>query len=221
MKTAKKIRGILIWLLVTVLSLLVIYDIVGNPALTPEMAMRRSEKYHMVGPSKVIWEGVSCDWWYDRLLLGETDYGYCLYQYDSESFGYAQNCLRYVEKGTRACFLGRDGGFNWDINVLPIFAITENPRAVRARLTLETVSDDHSIYEGIYTVEAELCGGVLYQFALDMTDMDQTVRNFWEDRLCDDMWGYYGIFGKTTLELYDREGNLLETIVTEYPANEK
>jgi len=177
MKTAKKIRGILIWLLVTVLSLLVIYDIVGNPALTPEMAMHRREKYHMVGPSKVIWEGESCDWWYDRLLLGETDYGYCLYQYDSESFGYAQNCLRYVEKGIRACFLGRDGGVGWDINVLPIFAITENPRAVRARLTLETVSDDHSIYEGIYTVEAELCGARIKRRCGVMTAAPAEIRN--------------------------------------------
>lgn len=88
-------------------------------------------------------------------------------------------------------------------------------------MTLDTECDENQIYVGTYKARAELCGGVLYQFALDMTDMDQTVRNFWEDRLCDDMWGYYGIFGKTTLELYDREGNLLETIVTEYPANKK
>lgn len=218
MKTAKKIRGIILWLLITLLSVYAIYVAIGSPALTPEMAMRRSEKYALVGPSKVIWEGASCHHWYDRMLLGETDYGYCLYLYDSDTYGYAQDCLRYVEKGTKVCFLARTGGVTWDIDVLQIFAITENSRAVRARLTLETKNDENSLYEGIYTAEAELCGGVLYQFGLDMTDMDQTVRRFWKNRLSNDMWGYYGIGGTATLELFDREGNLLETIVTEYPA---
>lgn len=216
MKTAKKVRGILLWLLITVLSVYAIYVVIGSPALTPEMAMRRREKSAWVGPSKVIWEGESCHWRYDRLLLGETDYGYCFYKYDSDIFD--SGSFAYVEKGTKGCFLVGSGTVPVDINIFQLFAITDDPKAVRAQLTLETKCDENPIYVGTYTTQAELSGGVFYQFAVDITDMDRTVLGFWTDRLVDDDRVYRNISGTATLELFDREGNLLETIVTEYPA---
>lgn len=218
MKTSRKIRGILIWLLVTVLSVLAIYELFGSPALTPEMALRRKEKYAWVGPSEVIWEGESCHWWYDRLLLGETDYGYCFYKYDGGVYG--SGSFDYVEKGKRECFLVGSGTVPVDINIFQLFAITDNPKAVRARLTLETECEGEPKYTGTYTAQAELSGGVFYQFAVDITDMDRTVLGFWAERLEDDDRVYRNISGTATLELFDREGNLIDTVVTEYPAFE-
>lgn len=109
MKTAKKIRGILIWLLITILSLVVIYDSIGSPALTPEMAMSRREKAAWIGPSKVIWEGESCHHWYERMLLGETDYGYCLYQYDSDTYMRRTACAMWKRERKCASWEGQAG----------------------------------------------------------------------------------------------------------------
>ena len=220
MKTAKKLRGILIWLLISVISLWVIYDTVGSPALTPEMALRRRERNAWVGPSKVIWEGEGDSWACDRLILGETDYGYCFFMYKAESYGYGSNHFAYVEKGKRECFLVDKGVVPVDIHVFLVFAITDNPKAVRAQLTLETKCDENPLYTGTYITQAELSGGVFYQFAVDVSEMDRTVQGFWADRMIGDDRAYRGISGTATLELYDREGNLLETIVTEYPATE-
>lgn len=220
MKTAKKIRGILLWLMVTLLSVYAIYVAFHSPALTPEMAMRRKEKSAWVGPSKVFWEGESHSWAYDCLILGETDYGYCFFMYNSENFGYAMNRFAYVEKGTRGCFLVDRSVVPIDIHVFPVFAITDNPKAVRAQLTLETECDEEPAYAGIYMAQAELSGGMFYQFAVDITDMDRAVYYFWADRLVDDDRIYRNISGTATLEFYDREGNLIDTVVTEYPATQ-
>lgn len=216
MKTTKKIKGILLWMVVALLSVYAIYVAFHSPSLTPEMAMRRREKSDWVGPSKVIWEGESCHWMHDRLLLGETDYGYCFYKYDSDIFD--SGSFAYVEKGTKGCFLLGSGTVPVDIHIFQLFAISDDPKAVRAQLTLETKCDEKPLYAGAYITQAELSGGVFYQFAVDITDMDRTVQGFWADRLSGDDRVYRDISGTATLELFDREGNLIETIVTEYPA---
>ena len=219
MKTSKKIRGILLWLAIIAVSLWAIYVTIGSPDLTPEMGMHRLERLYKVGPSKIIWEGESFHRWYDRMILGETDYGYCFYLYDSGSYGYGMDSLTYVEKGREGCFVSHRSTITVESEVLPVFAISGDPRAVEARLTLETKSE-MAVYEGTYTGRAELSGGVFYQFSVDITDMDLTVKNYWEDRLNGDERTDQWISGVMTLELFDRDGNLLDTIVTEYPASQ-
>ena len=218
MKTSKKIRGILIWLLVTILSVLAIYEVFGSPALTLEMALRRRERSAWVGPSKVIWEGASDLWPYDCLLVGETDYGYCFYAYRSNNFEYGR--FDYVEKKSEEQFLILSGSVPVDVNVFELYVITDNAKAVRAQLTLETKCDEEPSYCGTYTAQAELNAGVFYQFAMDITGMDYGVLSFWADRLNGDDRIYRNISGTATIALYDRDGNLIDTIVTEYPVIE-
>ena len=219
MKTSKKIRGILLWLGIIAVSLWAIYVNLGSPALTPQMGMRRLERLYKVGPSKIIWEGETPHRWSDRLIQGETDYGYCFYLYASGSYGYGVDSLTYVEKGRERCFVSNRSSMTADSTVLPVFAINGNSRAVEARLTLETKSETE-FYEGTYSSTAELTGGVFFQFAVDITDMDLTVKNYWEDRLNDDKRVGQFISGVMTLELFDRDGNLIDTIVTDYPASQ-
>lgn len=219
MKTAKKIRGILLWMLITVLSVGIIYVSCGSPSFSPEMAMHRREKARLVGPSKVIGGCEAVSESFDRLLLGETEYGYCFYLYDDRFRFWDGGYLTYIEKNTRECFFTQSMHFPENYDVLPVFAINQDSKAVSARLTLETKSDRDPIYAEIHTAQAELSCGVFYQFAVDMTDMDYAVRNFWGYRIMKDDENVYGyISGTATLELFDREGNLIETIVTEYPA---
>lgn len=219
MTNRKKLRGILFWLLVTVFSLYAIYVANGSPALSPEMGMRQAEKRDLVGPSRLIGtvEAVSED--YDCMLFGETEYGYCFYLYDDEFRLWDAGRLTYVEKDTRTCFLTENVYWETD-TVMPVFAITPNPRAVSARLTLETECDENPLFVGTCTSQTELTYGAFYQFAMDITDLDSTVVHFWGGRLQNERWGYSHISGTATLELFDREGNLIDTVVTEYPANQ-
>ena len=218
MKTSKKIRGILIWLLVTILSVLAIYEVFGSPNLTPEMGMHRQEKMQMVGPSQVIWDGEIESYWYDRLMLGETEYGYCFYLYDAERFYWGNDRLTYVEKGKRECFHGLRSSTAMIGDTIPVFCLTNDPKAVRAQLTLETVCDENTKYSSSYTAQAELTAGTFYQFVVDATAMDETLREFWMNRLGNETRTFKEISGQTVLELYDRQGNLIDTVVTEYPA---
>ncbi len=219
MKTAKKIRGILLWMLLTALSACILYVSIGSPPFSPEMAMHRREKAQLVGPSQVIGKVEAVSKTREYLLVGETEYGYCFYMFDDKFHLWDAGGLTYVEKGTRECFLTENLYYINGFDVFPVFAIAENPKAVRAKLTLESKSERDPIYAETHTAEAELTCGVFYQFAVDMTDMYPDVCSFWAYRFrkdTDTVLGY--ISGTATLELFNREGNLLETIVTEYPA---
>lgn len=220
MSTSKKVRRILLWLGIIAFSLWVIYVVIGSPSLSPEMGLRRLERIYKVGPSEILWEGESCHFWYDGLLVGETDHGYCFYLYDSSSYGYNVDALKYVEKGREGCFQVQAGTAPWDHQTFQVFAMAGDPQAVEARLILETACPEDTAYEGRYTSRAECTGGVFFQFEMDITGMDPTVRNFWKDRLDGDNRVGQFISGVMTLEMFDREGNLIDTIVTEYPATQ-
>lgn len=219
MKTAKKIRGILLWMLITALSACILYVSVGSPPFSPEMAMHRREKAQLVGPSQVIGKVEAVSKTREYLLVGETEYGYCFYMFDDKFHLWDAGGLTYVEKGTRECFLTENLYYPNQQDAFPVFAVTQNPKAVSARLTLVTHSDLDPIYTETHTALAELSCGVFYQFAVDMSDMDSDVLHFWAYRFRKDTDSVLRfISGTATLELFDREGNLLETIVTEYPA---
>lgn len=219
MKNQKKIRGILLWLVIAVLSMYAIYVFCGSPSFSPEMAMHRQERGYLVGPSKVIGTVEAVSKTRDYLMVGETEYGYCFYMFNDDFRFWDSGGLSYVKKGTRECFLTENLYYLNGFDAFPVFAVTQNPKAVRAKLTLETRSDRDPIYAEVHTAEAELTCGVFYQFAVDMSDMYHDVGEFWAYRFRKDdetILGY--ISGTATLELFDREGNLIDTVVTEYPA---
>lgn len=221
MSKKKKILGILKFSLLTIVSVLALYCFFGAPSLSPEMAMHRKEAAELIGPSKVIAADVASDGTYDRILLGETEYGYCLFEYRDEWSFWDRGDLTYIARDDkRVCFIS-DQYYDVEFQKkLPVFAVSGNARAVSARLTLKTESDVNPIYySGTFSAWAQLRQSCYFLFEMDITDMDISIRCFWEDRLKGNSWAYDEISGTATLELFDRDGNLIETRVTEFPAS--
>lgn len=216
MSEQKKIRGILLFSLLTVLSVFWLWCFVGAPSFTPEMAMHRAENRELIGPSKVIAKGKHFSMaGYDSFILGETAYGYTLYEYEE---GYLEwdDILTYAEKtdGVTLFSLGAVLGYYGDLPgedgyILPIMAIPESTRAVSAKLTV-TAQYNGNTYETSDTATLEQ--GVYFLFGPDTDNIHAHVRNFWARRLRGDPAVYPGVIGTATLELYDSRGELVDTI---------
>lgn len=219
MKKGKRIRGILIFSLVIALSLWFMYYFADLNSFSPEMAMYRKEAARLVGPSQVIAADTVEYTGYDCFLLGETDYGYCLFEYLDSPTGWDSGCLTYIGKDEgRVCFAPNRNMFVDFGAVLPVLAIPEEPGAVTARLTLETKSDRDLIYAELYTVETELRQGVYFLFEVETKDMYIDVRRFWANRFQNDNSSYAYISGTATLELLNHQGALIKTVVMEFSA---
>lgn len=220
MDRRKRIRGILRYTGLILICLVLIYVGLDAPTFTAEMAMHRQEAMHWVGPSKVIAAGDVNDMHYDHILLGETEHGYCLYEYTDGLWNRDTGSLTYIAKDDkRVCFIP-DRYTDVDFEkILPVFAISGNSRAVSARLTLETVSDKDPVYCGTVTAQAQLRQGCWFLFETDLSEVWIDVARYWNLRLKGNQWSYGYIMGSATLELFDGDGNLIETRVTEFPAN--
>lgn len=216
MSNRKKIRGILLFGLLIVLSVFWLWCFVGAPSFTPEMAMHRAESCELIGPSNVIAKGKHFPMaGYDSFILGETAYGYTLYEYEE---GYLEwdDILTYAEKadGVTLFSLGAALGYYGDLPgedgyILPVMAIPKSTRAVSAKLTV-TAQYNGTTYETSDTAILEQ--GVYFLFGPDTDNIHAHVRNFWARRLQGDPPIYYGVSGSATLELYDSQGKLVDTI---------
>ena len=99
--------------------------------------------------------------------------------------------------------------------IFPVFAIQETTQAISARLTLTAE------YNGVsYSVSetTSLAQSVYFLFMPKVDEVHTHVRDFWYRRLKGSPEVYAGVSGSATLELFDRQGDLLETIVMEFPA---
>lgn len=221
MNNRKRIRGILLFSLLTVASVFWLWCFIGAPSLTPEMAMHRKEAAELVGPSKVIAAEVVEFGGYEGFLLGETEHGYCLYEYDDRLTWWDNGTLSYFEKSDVVTIfspwtvLTWYGDFPSNYICSPVFVIPESTRAVSASLTL-TADHNETHYEVSQTVS--LRQNAYFLFELDATQTNYNVRYFWHQRLngSDSLVGF--ISGTATLELFDSRGEVIETIVMEFPA---
>lgn len=222
MNKGKHIRGILLFGLITVVSVCLLYYISGAPSFSPEMAMHRKEARALVGPSHVIAGAATGHNQYDSFLLGETEYGYCLYEYNDGFSLWDGGLLSYIEKadGVTVFPVGTSymwyGGVPGELGfIFPVFAIQETTRAVSARLTL-TAEYDGVSYSVSETASLEQTAYFLFMPKVD--EVHSYVRDFWYRRLSGKPMVYPGVSGTATLELFDRQGELIETIVMEFPA---
>ena len=55
------------------------YIALGCPTLTDEQEFRRAEKIHLVGPSKIVDTLTSEYSEFDKMIVGETEYGICFF----------------------------------------------------------------------------------------------------------------------------------------------
>lgn len=224
MNKAKRIRWIFLFVLITVLSICAICFILDFPSFSAEMAMHREEAMHWVGPSRVI-AADDVDYFFnDHILIGETDYGYTLFEY-SDDHDWDFGSLNYHEKHNGATCFASDYGnrdlllYDGEHKVLPVYAIPEDAGAVSARLTLYAADNYHSeFYEVTCVAQAELRQDTFFLFEVDVSEMDVGVRRFWMARLNGRNNGNIYLSGNATLELFDRDGALIDTIVMEFPA---
>lgn len=221
MSRKKRIRGILIFSLVTAVSVCLLYYLTGAPSFSPEMAMHRKEARQLVGPSRVI-AGDAVEYGtYDDFLLGETEHGYCLYEYNDRPTVWDGGLLFYFEKSDPVTIFPSGTAYMWnggiprlDDIVLPVFVIPESPRAASASLTL-TAEYDGTHYEVSQT--ASLRQGEFFLFELDVAEAHSYVRDFWDRKLKGNPAVYGYVSGTATLELFDRQGERIETVVMEFP----
>lgn len=223
MDKRKRIRGILVHTGLIILCLILIYVGIGAPPFTAEMAMHRQEAMHWVGPSKVIagdaWDCVFSE----NFLIGETSYGYVLYDYSQINGLWVDQHLSYAQKNRTVTTFSAGRVRNWygmsseNPNLFPVFAIPESPQAVSARMTLtaEYRGQQFDISE-----TASLEQGVYFLFQPDVRNVDSNVLDSWYCCVSGLPVTRSGVSGSVRLELFDRKGNLLETIVTEFPATE-
>lgn len=220
MSKAKRVRWIVIYLLIGILSVCLLYFAVDAPSFSPEMAMHRKEVRELVGPSKVI-GGDAVEYGnFDHFLLGETEYGYCLYEYNHRVSVWDGGLLFYFEKSDPVTVLPMGtadmwyGGLPGEYICFPVFAIPETTRAVSASLTL-TAEYNGTHYEVSQT--ASLRQEEFFLFELDVTEVHSFVRDFWNRRLKGRPAVYHDVSGTATVELFDHQGALIETVVMEYP----
>lgn len=219
MDKRKRVFRILVFALVTVVSLCLLYYICDMPSFSAEMAMHRKEAAQLVGPSRVIAADQVNYYYLDHILLGETDDGYCLLEY-SDVDGWDNGVFAYREKGDVITCFSSDVGYVWvdsfgEKTFMPVFVIPEMTRTTSARLTLSAVYDGTQ-YQVSQTVP--LRQGEFFLFEMDVTELHSYVRYFWIDRLKGIQSTVTFVSGTATVELFDRHGELIETVVMEFPA---
>lgn len=209
MGNRRKIRKIGIWLLIFLLSLGVIFALTGSPDMTAEMAFRMKEKQNLIGPASIMDVIDFTDDRYDHLLVGCSEYGYTFFEwndYDPED-----GALTYQPKSEGAtiyCTKYSYNAMNYGQGYLPIFAFTDRP-AFTARLVLTTEQDGEAVS---YPLAAQRNGAGYFLFTWPTDDLRS--RDFWMvQQMITGEYSNYVLDGtvKATLELYDANGELMET----------
>jgi hypothetical protein len=211
--------GILLWSMVILASLVVMYFAAGRPSLSTEMALHIRERLQLVGPSQLILEEKIEDEELGWIFLGETDRGYCIHECSTE-YGIGYGSLTYVEKSDDPILFSsaRDASMYGGAH-MPVFVFLKDTKAVSARLTLTTEHETKAEYRQTFTGRGELIQGKFFRIPVDITDAEYNVLRFWTKFLRGTKGPYRGFSGTATLELLDAQGNLIETIVLNYPAD--
>lgn len=218
MNRRKYLRGIVKYLLLILLSACVAYFIAGAPSFTPEIALHRKERSILVGPSELIASAKVPDEIRDSILIGETDYGYTLLEFHGDR-GWDSGIISYHEKGQSVTCFTTAGYFDpYFDEVLPVYAIPEDGSAVRARLTLETASTVQEEYNAVLTAEAELREDTFFLFEVDTADVYEQILYFWYYRIQGRQDGHGYTTGTLTVELFNSDGDLLDTVTQEFPS---
>ena len=217
MSRRKRIIRIIIHLSLILVWIVVVYLGLGAPSFTAEMAMRRHEAAQWVGPSKVIAEGELPGPYYTGLLVGETDYGYCLYEYKAGLGKQDNGYLNYIPKDDpRICFM-QNALVYGAREAFSIYSLSKVPGAVSARLTLESQVTYETEYTLIQTAQSDLQDGVYYRFEIDMSETDMVVPQAWNLWLIGENWSSRYVKGTLRMEYFDRDGNLITTQEATYP----
>ena len=123
-------------LLAILLILSLFYVSIGAPVPHPNLAFRRAERANLVGPSTILFSDSVENYYYDHLIMAETELGVITWVNDDQ-WGF-----NYLEKtGDITVFSAPKEPFDWGYShwatELPVFLVDDYPEAVRAELELD------------------------------------------------------------------------------------
>ena len=212
MTNRKRLCKILVYLLVLAVSIVTLYWFGGGKSLTAEMAFHRQEKLNMIGPSNILATIDFPHGRYDHMMIGISEYGYTFYEW-YDTGGWDKGEMTYIPKqegATLFCTYYRYGSAAYSQDWLPIFAFADAPLAVSAKLTLNTTNKEGETVN--YPLEAQRSENGYFLFAWNA--MNLCAEDFWlVQQLITGQNREYKLSGtaEATLELYNRNGELLET----------
>ena len=207
-----KLKKLLFWLAILVIACFSIALLNDAASPTAEIAFRKQEKKNLIGPAQIIEILDFENSRYEHLLIGQSEYGYTFFEWSDPNWD--KGTLSYQEKTDRVTLFCTQYGYNsmdWEKEWLPIFAFAEHGGAVSARLTLETSQKSG---DAVHHFSAERTDGGYFLFAFKMSEMAD--EEFWlVQQLITGNYSEYelGSSIKATVSLYDRSGNLIETVV--------
>lgn len=210
MGNRRKIRKIGIWLLIFLLSNAVLYVLSEDSSPTAKIAFRRKEKQNLVGPAEIVEVLDFEDNRYDHLLIGRSAYGYTFFEWNDRNPDYG--VLTYQPKAKGATLFCTEYSYQdiyYGQGWLPIFAFVDSPAAYTAKLTL-AITTKHG--ESAYLLETQRNQQGYFLFRWDTPNL--MAQEFWvvQQLIAGNYMGYVKAGTATvTLEVYDRDGALLQT----------
>lgn len=214
----------MLWTIVLLIAVVMVVITGEFPSPTPEIAMRRAEKRMLTGPCEIIGNDyIKTAYDFDYMaLVGESEYGYTLFEYMQANAYYDNGIPSYHEKQDVFTLFGSADNVHYADNatVYPLWVFTEDSSARSAVLTLTcsyTFQDEH--YEQVYTLEAQRSENGYFLFLWDYREVqDRLSLEFLLDRINGRQYTSNFLFGTATLELYDNTGQLIDTLSKEYPS---
>ena len=211
MGNRRKLRKIVMWLLVLLLSAAILYVLEGCPSFTAEMAFRRKEKQNMIGPAEFISTIDFPHGRYDHMMIGKSEYGYTFFEWD-DGTGWDNGILSYIlkqEGATLYCTYWPYGSSQYSSDWLPIFAFADVPAAVSARLTLKTTQEGETV---TYPLSATKSKDGYYLFSWKILTLRANDYRLVQ-QLITGKYSDYVLEGtaQAVLELYNAKGELVGT----------
>ncbi len=178
------------WALLAIGLAIAYYIALGCPTFTMRQEMRRAEKAHMVGPSKIV-DNVLEYYDFQQMLVGETEYGICFFGKYGRTIrggkhsGEKHYIFSYQEKtGDMTLAVAPNIlGQVWDLpgTNLPVYIFTEHKDAARAEIEIHiagqrtrNVNGEDIIdpYEEVFREKTTRSEKGYFRFFLDCSDLD-------------------------------------------------
>lgn len=219
--------------LVSLVILSLFYVSIGAPVPHPNLAFRRTERANLVGPSTILFSEEVDHYYYDHLVVAETEQGVITWV-DDDSWGF-----NYLEKTGDITVVAApkepfDWGYGYWASTLPVFLVDDHPEAVRAELELDIVGyyahnlNGELLHEPLdhhfsLTADREQEGCFYFPLTLDFLDpLNETnathgVDGYALDMLSQNFTNFWNVVNPrssaditATVRLYDESDTLIE-----------
>lgn len=208
MKRSYYLKRIIPCALVILACLTVVIMSIEATGFTDTQRMRLAERAQLVGPSDIVGRENGLPVCGD-VLIGQSLYGYTLFSCGNEELFYHKKAGDF----TTFSPVNIPDQFETQGQPLPVFVFTEQENAVNAKLTVTIFCTlGGSLMEYPFSAETNLSENGYFLFALSLEEHPyEFYMNVLTEMLNQQEISYPLTYGTITLELYDSNGNLLET----------